>query len=196
RIPYEVIGPTAGADLRVSGLFKYQACDEKGRCYPAEALAWSAPLRSTTVAAGADTEAASGEAPIGSVSETPSMSTSTETENEVVAETPRGFFARIQSALLKLGFTGVLILGFLGGIILNVMPCVLPVVAIKVLGFVQQAKESPRRVFLLGLTFAFGIIVSFWAIAGIVLIIKYSTQGLVSWGLLFQMPGFIVGMLI
>ncbi len=65
-----------------------------------------------------------------------------------------------QSSLLM-----VLLAGFLGGLILNVMPCVLPVISIKVLSFVQQAGEDPGRVLRLGLAFCAGIMVWFWGFA-------------------------------
>ena len=48
----------------------------------------------------------------------------------------------------------MLAFAFLGGFILNVMPCVLPVISIKILSFVQQADEEPKRVFRLGLFFS------------------------------------------
>lgn len=59
----------------------------------------------------------------------------------------------------------MLVAGFLGGLILNVMPCVLPVISIKIISFVQQAGEDPKRVFRLGLAFCAGIMVWFWAFA-------------------------------
>ena len=65
--------------------------------------------------------------------------------------------------------------GFLGGLILNVMPCVLPVISIKILSFVQQAGEDHRRVWRLGLAFCGGIMVWFWAFAWL------STRGQVPW---------------
>ena len=49
----------------------------------------------------------------------------------------------------------------IGGLILNIMPCVLPVIALKILGFVSEAKSDPRRVRLLGLIYAAGVLVSF-----------------------------------
>ncbi|RMF73434.1 MAG: hypothetical protein D6744_15625, partial [Planctomycetota bacterium] len=54
---------------------------------------------------------------------------------------------------------------FLGGLILNVMPCVLPVISIKVISFMQQGGEEPGRVLRLGLAFCAGIMVWFWAFA-------------------------------
>lgn len=84
-------------------------------------------------------------------------------------------------------------LGFalLGGLILNVMPCVLPVIAIKVMSFIEQADEEPARVRLLGLTFSAGIMSSFLALAAIVLGIRAAGQS-VGWGFQFQYPGFVI----
>lgn len=84
-------------------------------------------------------------------------------------------------------------LGFalLGGLILNVMPCVLPVIAIKVMSFIEQADEEPARVRLLGLTFSAGIMSSFLALAAIVLGVRAAGQS-VGWGFQFQYPGFVI----
>ena len=54
---------------------------------------------------------------------------------------------------------------FLGGMILNVMPCVLPVLAIKVLSFVQQAGESRSRIFLLNVAYTAGVLAVFLTLA-------------------------------
>lgn len=84
-------------------------------------------------------------------------------------------------------------LGFalVGGLILNVMPCVLPVIAIKVMSFIEQADDEPGRVRLLGLTFSAGILSSFLVLAAIVLGIRVAGQS-VGWGFQFQYPGFVI----
>jgi thiol:disulfide interchange protein DsbD len=92
-----------------------------------------------------------------------------------------------QSLLAYLG------LAFIGGIILNVMPCVLPVIAIKVLSFFEQAKDEPARVRLLGLTFTAGIISSFMVLAVVVIALQ-ATGNSVGWGFQFQYPGFLIAM--
>ncbi|HEY9730688.1 MAG TPA: thioredoxin family protein [Drouetiella sp.] len=92
-----------------------------------------------------------------------------------------------QSLLAYLG------LAFVGGIILNVMPCVLPVIAIKVLSFFEQAKDEPARVRLLGLTFTAGIISSFMVLAAVVIAMQ-ATGNSVGWGFQFQYPGFLIAM--
>ena len=58
-----------------------------------------------------------------------------------------------------------LALAFAGGLILNVMPCVLPVIAIKVMSFVQQAGESRGRILQLNLVYALGVLSVFWLLA-------------------------------
>ncbi|MGB0716502.1 MAG: protein-disulfide reductase DsbD domain-containing protein, partial [Phycisphaerae bacterium] len=86
-------------------------------------------------------------------------------------------------------------LGFalVGGLILNIMPCVLPVISIKILSFVQQAGESPRRVFMLGLTFAAGIVLSFLALATVIIVLKdWVGIGGIGWGFQFQSPTVVI----
>lgn len=58
-----------------------------------------------------------------------------------------------------------LVYSFLGGLILNVMPCVLPVISIKVLSFVHQAGEQPGRILLLNVVYALGVLTVFFALA-------------------------------
>jgi thiol:disulfide interchange protein DsbD len=80
---------------------------------------------------------------------------------------------------------------FLGGLILNVMPCVLPVIALKILGFVAQAKEDPRRVRRLGLIYALGVLVSFLTLAGLAIGIEAAGHQ-AGWGMQFANPQFLV----
>jgi len=80
-------------------------------------------------------------------------------------------------------------LGFLGGLILNIMPCVLPVIALKVLGFVQQSKEEPGRVRQLGLLYGLGVLASFLVLAGLVIGVQRAGEA-ASWGMQMQNPFF------
>jgi len=72
-------------------------------------------------------------------------------------------------------------LAFLGGLILNVMPCVLPVIALKILGFVKQSAEAPGRVRNLGLVYGFGVLVSFLILAALAIGVQRA-GGLANWG--------------
>lgn len=88
---------------------------------------------------------------------------------------------------------GMLGLAFLGGLILNIMPCVLPVIALKILGFVRQSKEAPQRVKKLGLVYTLGVLCSFFALAGLVILVERAGRA-ASWGMQFQNPQFIIVM--
>ncbi len=80
---------------------------------------------------------------------------------------------------------------FVGGLILNIMPCVLPVIALKILGFVSEAKSEPRRVRKLGLIYALGVLLSFLALAAVVIGVKAAGHH-AGWGMQFGSPVFIV----
>ena len=85
----------------------------------------------------------------------------------------------------------MLLYAFIGGLILNIMPCVLPVIALKILGFVSEARSEPRRVRALGLIYAVGVLASFLALAAIVIGIKTAGHQ-AGWGMQFGSPVFVV----
>ena len=85
---------------------------------------------------------------------------------------------------------GTLALAFIGGLILNLMPCVFPVLGIKILGFVKQAGADRRKVTLHGLAFAIGVLLSFWALAGVLAALR-AGGGQLGWGFQLQSPSFV-----
>jgi thiol:disulfide interchange protein/DsbC/DsbD-like thiol-disulfide interchange protein len=74
-----------------------------------------------------------------------------------------------------------LLFGFLGGIILNLMPCVLPVISLKIFGFIQQAGQSRQKILRSGLAFTLGIFAWFIALALILIALKGAGRD-VTWG--------------
>ena len=88
---------------------------------------------------------------------------------------------------------GTLALAFLGGLILNLMPCVFPVLGIKILGFVNQSGSDKRKIVLHGVMFTLGVLLSFWALAGALLALRAGGAQL-GWGFQLQSPGFVFGM--
>ncbi len=82
-----------------------------------------------------------------------------------------------------------LLFGMLGGLILNLMPCVLPVISLKIFGFIQQAGEEPRKILAHGLAFSAGIFAWFLGL-GIVIAVIRSGGGEVTWAFQFQNPIF------
>lgn len=87
-----------------------------------------------------------------------------------------------------------LLLGALGGLILNLMPCVLPVIALKLLGFMKQARKSRRKIWRLGLAFVAGVFAWFLMLAALVSGFKAAGQEL-NWAFQFQHPGFLIAMI-
>lgn len=91
------------------------------------------------------------------------------------------------------GLAGTLLLALLGGLILNLMPCVFPVLGIKILGFVNQAGSDRRKVIGHGLVFSLGVLLSFWLLAGALLVLRAGGQQL-GWGAQLQSPAFVFAM--
>lgn len=93
------------------------------------------------------------------------------------------------------GTLALLFFAFLGGIILNLMPCVLPVLSLKLFSLIKQASESRGRLLVLGLSTTTGILASFWVLAAIVSILKIGGSN-AGWGMQFQSAGFIAFMVV
>ncbi|PYK17990.1 MAG: hypothetical protein DME55_08200, partial [Verrucomicrobia bacterium] len=79
------------------------------------------------------------------------------------------------------GIFTFLLFGFLGGIILNLMPCVLPVISLKIFGFIQQAGQSRRKILRSGIAFAAGIFAWFVGLALLLVVLKGAGRD-VTWG--------------
>jgi len=79
----------------------------------------------------------------------------------------------------------------LGGLILNIMPCVLPVIALKVLSFVRQSGSNPARVRKLGLVYGLGVLASFLVLALVLLGLQAAGKD-ANWSTAFQSPTFRV----
>ena len=86
-----------------------------------------------------------------------------------------------------LGLGAALGFAFLGGLLLNLMPCVFPILSIKVLGFVQGRDREPAALRAHGLAFGAGVVVSFLALAGALLALRAAGEGL-GWGFQLQSP--------
>lgn len=86
---------------------------------------------------------------------------------------------------LALGFA------FLGGLILNLMPCVFPVLTIKIFALVKSSSRPPSEIRLDGLAYTAGILVSFLAV-GIILLLVRGFGEQVGWGFQLQSPAFII----
>jgi thiol:disulfide interchange protein DsbD len=86
-----------------------------------------------------------------------------------------------------------LLFGFLGGFILNLMPCVLPVISLKIFGFIQHAGQSRRRILRSGLAFIAGIFAWFIGLALLLIVLK-SLGREINWAFQFTNPYFVLFM--
>lgn len=88
-----------------------------------------------------------------------------------------------------------LLLAFVGGLILNLMPCVFPVLSLKILGFVESAHHDAASIRRHGHAFAAGVILSFLLLAGLLLALREGGREL-GWGFQLQSPAFVAFMVL
>jgi thiol:disulfide interchange protein DsbD len=84
----------------------------------------------------------------------------------------------------------LLLLAVLGGLILNLMPCVFPVLSIKAMSLVEQAKKHPAIVRTKGVVFAAGVIGSMLCLAAVLLALRAGGEQ-IGWGFQLQSPLFV-----
>ncbi len=182
----DVPSPSKLGQYTVKGTISHQLCSPKS-CLPPMKLPFEAKFRvdmggiagSGTGGQATEAAAATGErseAVLPNASKTKGSGSS-------------GGFDVVRGQTQVVGLAAALGFGFLAGLILNVMPCVLPVVSIKVYGFVKQAGEDRRRVRVLGLAFGAGILFVFLILAALA-----AFAGL-GWGQQFQSDTFWVVMI-
>lgn len=174
-VPRLLVETTVPADatgeVPVDATLEYQACDDRTCIQPMEAEA-SLALRL-------------GEG--GAVD--PTFAADRPTAGAAAPDKPAD-----PTASPGLGLTGMLLAALLGGLILNAMPCVLPVLSLKLFGLVRSASAGRRQVAAGGLATALGILASFWALA-LAAIAARAAGSAVGWGVQFQEPGFVAFLL-
>jgi thiol:disulfide interchange protein len=98
--------------------------------------------------------------------------------------------APLVPASVRVPFLLACLFALIGGLILNLMPCVLPVLSIKVLHLVERHPDR-KIAFTYSLAYALGILVSVWALALLLFILKAAGQ-FAGWGFQFQSPVFVM----
>ena len=94
------------------------------------------------------------------------------------------------SSSTGIGLLAAIAFAFLGGIILNIMPCVFPILSLKALSFTHGSADQHRRA---SLVYAAGVVVSFMALASVLVAIQQTGQ-LIGWGFQLQNTGFVIGL--
>ncbi len=96
------------------------------------------------------------------------------------------------------GFLQLLGAMLLGGLILNLMPCVFPVIGLKIMGFVQQAGADRKKIAAHGLLFTLGVLVSFGVLSGMLFAARAVVGGAeqIGWGYQLQNPWVILALML
>jgi thiol:disulfide interchange protein len=192
-----VPGDANPGPITIEGLLGYQVCTNDN-CLPMTALAFKAE-----VAVG---QTAQGEVPLkftagpryDDVAKLLKKSGAPAARGGDAPPTKGGKAASLNLKLLKpAGVDGeptslawMMGLGFLGGLILNLMPCVLPVIGLKILSFVEQSGHSRQRAFMLNLWYSAGMLAVFMALATLPVVSRLWFNQQFGWGQQFSYDGF------
>jgi thiol:disulfide interchange protein len=158
--PIEIAAGVDIAKLEIPGKVMVQPCDAKS-CLPPHDVGFVAKLGAAAASPGV-------------TAASPDETANAKSSAAVIQTSP--------TLLTELA------LAFLGGLILNLMPCVLPVISLKILAFLEQAGESRGRVFFLNVWYSLGLLSVFMVLAALA-----ATAGL-AWGEQFTLPWFKVAM--
>lgn len=169
--------------LVIEGQVNAQACNARGclppKDHPFEAKIGKSPIELPTALSVEKT------VPALPVSELPSVEQSTSNNETVTLDYDlESLEVRVpgKASSLPLMIGAALLAGF----ILNFMPCVLPVIGLKVLSFLEQGGENPRRVLLLNIWYSLGILAVFWLLALIPIVLRIYFGMQFGWGQQFS----------
>ncbi|WP_420788452.1 protein-disulfide reductase DsbD family protein [Vibrio alginolyticus] len=110
--------------------------------------------------------------------------------NLLAEETTQATAEAIVEPLPSTSLTSVFLFALLGGLILNIMPCVLPVLGMKLSSIVAAQGIERRQIRAQFVASSLGILTSFWILAGFILVLKL-TGNAIGWGVQFQSPWFL-----
>lgn len=198
RGEFQVILPVDSVDAAADSLstiitFHYQACDNSICLAPAQkTISLDGKVVNEKAQNGNSDLKKNGGEKFDVVMEFQEASAENALENSEAEESSETKTENVQNEN-SAGTLALLFFAFIGGIILNLMPCVLPVLSLKIFSLVKQAGNSRKRLLTSGLCTTAGILVSFWVLAAIIGIVKVG-GGNAGWGMQFQSAGFIAFM--
>jgi thiol:disulfide interchange protein DsbD len=190
-VPLQVKADAAAGSATIKGKLRYQICDDR-QCYMPE----TSPVKLETkiVAAGdavspANAELFAGYQPSASA-EAPPPTTQPYRVTELSSNASFEIFGR-QISLGKNAYLLTFTIAFLVGIIFNIMPCVLPVLPLKAIGFYEVSEHNRAKCLALGAVFSIGVIASF-AVLGLLVV----SMQVFKWGELFSNTWFLAALVI
>ncbi|WP_311239395.1 MULTISPECIES: protein-disulfide reductase DsbD [unclassified Xanthomonas] len=180
---------------RVTLVATFQGCQTDGICYPPMTRRVTLDLPAGTVSPQNQAQAAplmisplaAGQTPPGPAPATASGG-KTQPAPTAAADNPQ----RTQPPHTDKGLLAMLALALLGGLVLNLMPCVLPILSLKVLGLAHSG-ESRSHARSHAIWYSLGVLVSFAAIGGLVIALRAAGQA-AGWGFQLQQPWFVAAL--
>ena len=164
--PFTVTGQPAAKTLNITA--SYQLCDDVGTCFMPQQKKLIIPLPAALT---------------------------TGHKEKIIKEntTPPVLYADNEEDASSLLY--MFLLAFLGGVMLNLMPCVLPVLSIKMMSIVKSAHMERKEIMMGGWIYTAGVLFSFMILAFIVIFLKKSGES-VGWGFQFQNPYFVFSLMV
>jgi thiol:disulfide interchange protein DsbD len=177
HVPVTVSAAAASPVPAIHGKVMFQACDSRA-CYPPVIL----PFVIESAQSAATTTATTAPAGMPAVELTHIDTSATSAPSPPVTP-PVIFGQELTSNAYLLAFFAA----FVVGMIFNVMPCVLPVVPLKIMGFYEVSQHNRRKSIVLGAVFSAGLVASFGVLAILIVALR-----VINWGGLFQETWFTI----
>lgn len=165
------------ATLKIEGKVNAQVCDQSA-CLPPKDHPFIAELGEGVEVEEQPEDAAPAGAAIGVPPSTPAAPTFDPNQLQIVGD----------DELARMPIWLALCAGLAGGALLNLMPCVLPVIGLKILAFVEQSHHQRSRVFMLNVWYSLGLFSVFMVLASLAVFAGFG------WGQLFTRPEFNVAL--
>jgi thiol:disulfide interchange protein DsbD len=190
-LPFTVKPTAKPGTKQIKALLAYNLCFDSGMCNPPEEAEETLNLQVVADAPAAAVENITvPESATGN--DEPAPEIETETSPEEAKESP-ATEAEDNSApwqtILK-----YILFAFLGGIILNITPCVLPILPIRIMSIMNQAQKDRSKVLSHTLVYTLGVLISFAAMAGVFIALQQAGES-AGWGLQNQNPGFVIALM-
>ncbi|MCL5770260.1 MAG: thioredoxin family protein [Planctomycetes bacterium] len=194
-VPFKVLGTAAPGRRKIAARLTFQACNNQS-CLMPQILRPQTVLRITHghgVTPVASAPNALGAAPVTRGPESGTGVGHSSIGNSVLAaELGKIHALHYQVSQPNEPMWQLILFALLGGLILNVMPCVLPVIPLKVLAMVQQAHGSRSRAVLHAMVFAAGIVSLFLILAVVMGVYRAATGQALTYGMQYQHPWFLI----
>ena len=182
--PIELAADTDPAKLEIAGAVYAQVCSKE--CMPPKDYKFAAHLKGT------DSPGKS-ESPVPLPTPAPPAGGTGASTSAPAAD---GFDEELISQNVQTHYTALeLIAGaFFGGMLLNLMPCVFPVIGLKILSFVEQSHHDRRRLLALNLWYTLGVLIVFLGLAAVAVILRTAFNIDFKYGNQNGIQGYAIGM--